>query len=249
VRVLERKDGMMQTNANQNLQITTKQTGNMDIEKLKRIQMELAKRIVLEDSVNIEDVKYVIGVDQSFLPDERVISACTLLTFPSLELVKSSVKVDKVNFPYIPTFLMFREGDPAVNAVRDVVDDLGEDKNKTIIVVDGSGIAHPRRCGLASYIALKLNMPSIGVTKRKLYGEVVEPKREMQSTPIYDGEEIIGYALKSCKRCKPIYISPGSYISPRTALSFAKMCIKKYKLPEPIRLAHNLATKTKLEMG
>ncbi len=220
----------------------------MDLEELKRIQMELAGKIVLRDLVNIKDVKYVIGVDQSFLPDERVISACALLTFPSLDLVKSSVRVEKVNFPYIPTFLMFREGDPAVNAVRDIVNDLGEDKNRTIIVVDGSGIAHPRRCGLASYIAIKLGMPSIGITKRKLYGKVAEPEREMQSMPIYDGNEIIGYALKSCKRCKPIYISPGSYISPQTALELIKKCLRKYKLPEPVRIAHNLATKAKLEM-
>jgi len=192
----------------------------MDLEELKRIQMELAERIVLRDAVNIDDVKYVIGVDQSFLPDERVISACALLTFPSLELVKSSVKVEKVNFPYIPTFLMFREGDPAVNAVRSIVDGLGEDKNRTIVVVDGSGIAHPRKCGLASYIALKLEIPSIGVTKRKLYGKVVDPDKEMQSTPIYDGEEIIGYALKSCKRCKPItYLLVA--ISPRKRLSIS----------------------------
>ena len=67
----------------------------------------------------------------------------------------------------------------------------------------------------------------------------------MEAKPIYDNSEIIGYALKPCKNCNPIYISPGSYVTPKTALEIVKACLKGYKLPEPIRLAHNLANKSK----
>jgi deoxyribonuclease V len=220
----------------------------VSLEKLKKLQEELAKKVVLRDIVKVEDVQYVIGVDQSFIA-ENVISACVLLSFPTLRLVKSSVSIERLKFPYIPTFLMFREGNPAVRAVKSVLNELNsEGRKRSVIVVDGSGVAHPRRCGLASYVALKLKTPSIGVTKKRLYGEVFEPEKEMQSFPILDGEEVIGYALKSCKKCKPIYISPGSYITPQTALLLVKKCIKRRRLPEPIRIAHNLANKVKLEL-
>ena len=217
----------------------------MDLEKLKRFQKELAKKVVLEDRIRLKDIRFVLGVDQSFVGKkrEKVISACVALSFPELEIVEKNVRVEDVTFPYIPTFLMFREGDPAVRAVKAVLDKVGRDR--TVVLVDGSGIAHPRRCGLATYVALKLNVPTIGITKRKLYGEVELPEEEGEAKPIYDGDEIIGYALKPCRMCKPIFISPGSYITPKTALEIAVACIRGYKLPEPIRLAHELATKSK----
>lgn len=217
----------------------------MDLEKLKRFQEELAKRVVLKDFVKPNELRFVLGVDQSFVgkKQEKVISACVALTFPELKQIDQNVRIEDVNFPYIPSFLMFREGDPAVRAVRPVLEKF--DRKRTVIIVDGSGIAHPRRCGLATYIALKLKIPTIGVTKRKLYGEVELPKVEMEAKPIYDGNEIIGYALKPCKICKPIFVSPGSYITPKTALEIVKFCIRNHKLPEPIRLAHELATKSK----
>ena len=217
----------------------------MDLEKLKKFQEELARKVVLKDYIKPEDIEFVIGVDQSFVgkKKEKVISACVVLSFPDLKRINSNVKVEDVNFPYIPTFLMFREGDPAVNVIKDVLKDL--DKSKTVVLVDGSGIAHPRRCGLATYIALKLKVPSIGITKRKLFGDVRYPEKEMEATPIYDGSEVIGYALKPCKVCKPIFISPGSYVTPETALEIVRMCIRNHKLPEPVRLAHELATKSK----
>ncbi len=216
----------------------------MDLEKLKRVQEELAKKVVLEDFVKLDDLNFVLGVDQSFVGKERekIISACVALSFPELREVYRNVSVEDVNFPYIPTFLMFREGDPAVRTVKSVLERI---KGKAVVIVDGSGIAHPRRCGLATYIALKLKVPTIGITKRKLYGEVELPEKEMEANPIYDGDEIIGYALKPCKVCRPIFVSPGSYITPETALEIVKACIRGHKLPEPVRIAHELATKSK----
>jgi deoxyribonuclease V len=70
----------------------------------------------------------------------------------------------------------------------------------------------------------------------------------MESHPIMNGDEIIGYALKPCKRCKSIYISPGSYISPETALLLTKKCLKGHRLPEPVRIAHTLATKARKKL-
>lgn len=213
---------------------------NVNLKELEEYQRKLAKKVVLKDKIDLKDLKYVAGVDQAFI-GSKVISACVLLEFPSLEVVKEDVNIEDVNFPYIPTFLMFREGEPAVNVVKKALKDV----DNVVIIVDGSGIAHPRRCGLATYIAIKTGVPSIGVTKKRLYGRVEEPKEVMEAKPIFDDSKIIGYALKTCERCKPIYISPGSYVTPETALKIVKMCIRNHKLPEPVRLAHELANKSK----
>ena len=217
------------------------------IEELIELQRRISERVVLKDSLPFESIEYVAGVDQAFFKrggDDYVVSACVVMRFPSLNIVKEYYTVDRVTFPYIPTFLMFREGEPAVKAVKAALEGI---KN-VVVLVDGSGIAHPRKCGLATYIALETGIPTIGITKRKLYGEVADPDADV--SPLLDREnpnKVIGYTLKPCKRCKHIFISPGSFISPETSLRIVKACIKKGKLPEPVRLAHNVAAKAKLD--
>lgn len=216
----------------------------VEIEELIELQRRISERVVLKDSVTPESIQYVAGVDQAFFKrggEDYVVSACVVLRFPSLNAVKEFHAVDRVTFPYIPTFLMFREGEPAVKAVRTALEGI---KN-VVVLVDGSGIAHPRRCGLATYIAVETGIPTIGITKRKLYGEITDPHADISPLLNSEGSEVIGYALKTCKRCKHIFISPGSFISPETSLRIATACIRKGKLPEPIRLAHNLAAKAK----
>ncbi len=112
----------------------------MNLEELRKIQEEMARSVVLDDLIPLEELEYVVGVDQAFIDDE-VISCAVKLTFPELEVADKAVRVERVTFPYIPTFLMFREGQPAVNAVKGLVDD------ETAIMVDGSGIAHPEGAG------------------------------------------------------------------------------------------------------
>ena len=211
----------------------------MNLDELKEIQERMAESIVLDDLIPLDKLKYVVGVDQAFIDDE-VISCAVKLSFPELEVVERSLKIERANFPYIPTFLMFREGEPAVNAVKDLVDD------RTAIMVDGSGIAHPRRCGLATYIALKLRKPAVGITKKKLFGEIVSVSENLAK--MVDGEEVIGYAIKPCKRCNPIYISPGSFISLESSLKLVQKCLKGYKLPEPVRIADKMTKEVKREL-
>jgi len=120
----------------------------MNLQKLVEYQNKLAKNVVLDDMINIKDLEFIMGVDQAFI-DERVISVCTLLDYDSLKLKEHKVVIEKAKFPYIPTFLMFREGMPAVRALRKMFKDFNRN---TIVMVDGSGIAHPRKCGLATFI-------------------------------------------------------------------------------------------------
>ncbi len=210
------------------------------LKEMKKLQQILSKYVILKGKF---DAKYVVGVDQAFAGD-TVISACVALKLPELDIVCKLVNIEKTDVPYIPTYLMFREGNPALHAVKKIIDKLN---SKVCLMVDGSGAAHPRKCGLATYLGLALNVQSIGVTKSKLYGFFTkEPTEVMEYTEMYDEKgEIIGYVLKTCKNCKPIFVSPGHLISAKESLMAVIKCLKGYKLPEPIRLAHELATYTR----
>jgi deoxyribonuclease V len=206
----------------------------MDLEKLKELQLEIARKVDLRDRYNFSEIKYVIGVDQTFL-GEKIISCAVKFEFPELKEIERNFSVDRVTFPYIPGYLMFREGDPAVKAVEKLISE------KTVIIVDGSGIAHPRKCGLATYIAIKTDTPSIGVTKKRLFGEI-EGEGEVRA--VRDAGRVIGYALAGCKNCREIFISPGSFISPETALEVIRACMRG-KLPLPIKIAHEFGQQLK----
>ncbi|RLI84025.1 endonuclease V [Archaeoglobales archaeon] len=218
----------------------------MDVESLKAEQISLAKRVELRDKLRFEEIEFVAGVDQAFNDfrgrETLVISAAVLMSFPELDVIDSKTVVDKVDFPYIPGFLMFREGKSAIRVLKEL---FGGDAKKAVVLVDGSGIAHPRRCGLASYIAIETGIPTIGITKHRLVGEYEEPKRAGEVRALLFEGERIGYVLKTCKRCNPIFISPGSYITPELSLRVVKACLKGFKLPEPIRLADKLAREKK----
>jgi deoxyribonuclease V len=188
----------------------------------------------------------VAGIDQSFLDFKEpnmVISTCALLDFRTLKTIRIETVVEEVNFPYIPGYLMFREGEGALKAIERTI----TDRDKTIILVDGSGIAHPRKSGLASYIGLKAEIPAVGVTKKRLVGEHEEPEKPGEAKPLHYNSEIVGYALKTCKRCRPIYVSPGCHISLQQSLEVVKSCLKGYKLPEPIRIADKVSKERRKE--
>ncbi|WP_456369258.1 endonuclease V [Geoglobus sp.] len=146
--------------------------------------------------------------------------------------------VEEVTFPYIPTFLMYRESGPAIRAVRAVL------RENAVVMVDGSGLAHPRRCGLATYIGVVLDIPTIGITKKRLYGEVVG---EGDVKELHAHGTVVGYELKTCGRCRPIYISVGHKFTPEKALEVVKSCLRGYKLPEPVRIADRLSKEVKSE--
>jgi deoxyribonuclease V len=217
----------------------------MSIEKLKDEQISLAKRIQIKNKMSFDEVEFVVGVDQAFDDfkgkETRVISAAVLMSFPELHVVESKSVIEKVDFPYIPGFLMFREGKSAIRVLKEIT----VSERKAVVLVDGSGIAHPRRCGLASYIAIKTGLPTIGITKHRLVGNYEEPKKMGEAKPLFFEGEKVGYVLKPCKRCNPIFISPGSYITPELSLEIVKACMKGFKLPEPIRFADKLARERK----
>ena len=204
----------------------------VDTAQAKEIQLRLAKKVVTKD----EELKpgLIGGMDIS-APNSKGIArgAAVILRYPDLELIEVETAEIKLDFPYIPGLLSFREC-PLLLAVCEKVSNVPD-----LILVDGQGLAHPRRFGLASHLGLFLDIPTIGCAKSILCGKHSTLGEEVYShTELVDNGEIIGAALRTKTGTKPIYVSIGNRIALASALYWAGKCCRGYRMPEPTRLAH-----------
>jgi deoxyribonuclease V len=198
----------------------------------KSIQHDLAGQVSSEDKIN--KVELIAGVDISMpFGKTSARAAVVILTYPELTLIESQVIEKALNFPYIPGLLSFREA-PVILAVCEKLLNIPD-----LIIVDGQGIAHPRRLGLASHLGILWNKPTIGCAKSRLCGEHLPVETERESfSHLVDKEELIGAVLRTKKNAKPLYVSTGHLISLKTTIQWILRCNKGYRLPEPTRLAH-----------
>jgi len=208
------------------------------IKKLEKEQLELSKKLSLIDKKNINEIKYIAGIDTTFTDiwsdKTTAISAITVLEYPSLEEIETVFAVKEIDFPYIPTFLAYRELPVILEAYKKL------NTKPDVFFIDGMGILHPRKMGIASHFGVITGEVSIGIGKSKLVGDFKEPENKPSSyNPIYVDGELRGYILRSRKNSNPIFISPGNNISVNSALKLTINTLKRYKLPEPTRLAHN----------
>lgn len=205
-----------------------------DLDKLSEIQNQVAEKVVREDMVGEPDT--VAGCDLSFSEEDEACAACVIFEYPELEKKKSNVVKVNVDFPYIPTFLAFRELEPMLKVIKEMESDL--------YMIDSQGLAHPRRAGLASHLGVVADRPTMGVAKNRLCGEGEEPGVEKGSySYLEDDEETIGAIVRTRTDINPVYVSIGHKISLEKSIEIA-LKTSKYKVPEPIRAAHRLATET-----
>jgi deoxyribonuclease V len=156
-----------------------------------------------------------------------------VLSYPDLRLVETKVVSGGLEFPYIPGLLSFREAPLTLAACEEL------SVTPDLILVDGQGIAHPRRMGLASHLGLFLDKPTIGCAKSLLCGSCEIPGEEPGSyTEIVDQGEVIGVTLRTKLAVKPVYVSIGHKIDLETAIQWVLNCCRGHRLPEPARLAH-----------
>ena len=152
--------------------------------------------------------------------------------------MEESVAERPLAFPYVPGLLSFREAPAILEALG------GLAREPQIVFVDGQGIAHPRRLGIAAHLGLLLpKVPTVGVAKSILVGrhEPVGPAPGDRA-PLVDRGEVVGYALCTRPQTKPVYISVGNDIGLEAAVEWTLRCCRGYKLPEPTRRAHQLAS-------
>ncbi|WP_172195350.1 deoxyribonuclease V [Saccharibacillus qingshengii] len=208
---------------------------NLNEAEAVRLQLELASQVSLRDPDPF-NVRYAAGVDVAYdKDDDRLAAAVVVLDADTLEVVETASASGSPAFPYIPGLFSFRELPPVLEAFARL------QRRPDLIVCDGQGIAHPRRFGLASHLGLLLGTPSIGCGKTRLVGEYEEPQAERTSaSPLLDGGELVGYALRTQTGVKPVFVSPGHLLSPETACQWILKLAPRYRLPETTRQADQL---------
>lgn len=211
---------------------------NTDLEYLRHIQEEIAKKVVLQDQFGAP-VEFLGGVDSAYINDVAV-TVCVILKYEDLELVEKKSIVSTLKFPYISTYFAFREGPPILEILSKI------SRVPTILMINSQGILHPTSAGCASHIGILADLPTIGVTQRVLCGSYAsEPSQIGDWVPICYQNKVLGAYLLSLRGNKPIIISPGHRITLESAITIVKHSLKGHKLPEPIYLAHKFATEEK----
>ena len=199
------------------------------------LQRQLAGRVIRRSTIGIRELRTVAGVDTHYRQGFAV-AAAAVIRLCDLTTVDQATAVKKVKFPYIPGLLTFREG-PAILAALEhltVAPDL--------LIFDGQGIAHPRRCGLASHIGVLLDIPSIGCAKTGLSGRYEAlPAEKGSYSYLKDGDETIGAVVRTRSRVKPVFVSIGHRISLQDSIDIVLRCCPRYRLPETTRRADKLA--------
>lgn len=206
------------------------------VKKARRTQLRLAKQVIREDRLP-NTLHSVAGVDVAYVGDFSI-GAVAVLDYSTLSLLEARKARVKTRFPYIPTLLSWREITPAKAAIKKLK------AQPDVFLVDAQGIAHPYRIGFASHLGLVLDKPSIGVAKSLLCGQL-EGQNSEGWMPITDKGEVIGAAVKKDEQAEPLYVSVGHKVSLERAIEIVKHCSKSTRIPEPIRMAHALATEEK----
>jgi len=189
--------------------------------------------------------KLAAGVDCAFSKDgQHIFAAVVVLNVPEFEVVETAESIGKVTFPYIPGLLSFREAPACVAAVEKL------QKQPDVFIIDGQGVAHPRRLGLAAHLGLFFDKPTIGCAKSRLFGAFEEPGPQRGSySPLKDGSETIGAVVRTRTGIKPVFVSVGNKCLLEDAIRITLACAPRYRLPEPARLAHQLVSRLRFRRG
>lgn len=202
------------------------------------IQQSLRQQVrIVTDDVPL---RLIAGIDVSYdITNNLTRAVVVVLDAVSLTPVVPPVATQiDTQFPYVPGLLSFREIPAILKALSYV------EVRPDILMVDGHGIAHPRRLGIAAHLGVLMDMPTIGVAKKRLTGKYDEPALEKGSmSPLIHREEQVGMVLRSKDRIKPLFVSPGHRLSLVQSVAVVQACLTKYKLPEPTRLADAVSKK------
>ncbi len=194
-------------------------------------------RLVVTKPFDITAV-LVAGVDVSITGKDTGSCCIVVLDSATLGVREVIVEEGKIDFPYVPGFLSFREGPLFLKALSSLK------HRPDVFFFDGQGIAHPRRFGLASHMGLLLDIPTVGVAKSRLVGRYREPdpKKGSWNYLEIDGEKV-GAVVRTRERVKPVFVSPGHFTDVASSVRLTMFVTGRYRIPEPTRLAHVIAKK------
>jgi deoxyribonuclease V len=197
------------------------------------LQRRLADQVVTDNQLG--PVRFVAGADIATYKDSPYgYAGVVVMSFPELQIVETVSAAVELTFPYIPGLLAFRELPVLLKAFGRLT------RTPDLILVDGQGLAHPRRFGIACHLGLLLDAPTIGCAKSRLFGRhKAPPVRKGGVAHLYDEDDrVIGAVVRTKDRTNPIYVSIGHKIDLNTAIRYTLACGRGYRLPEPTRQAH-----------
>jgi deoxyribonuclease V len=199
------------------------------------IQEDLRGRVIA--AWDGRPVNVVVGTDMSFPSKTEVRAAVVALSYPGLEVMESVVKSGKCTFPYVPGLLGFREAPMLLQALSALKTE------PDLVLCDGQGLAHPLGMGLACHVGILIDLPTIGCAKSRLYGAYDDPATARGSWAPLLGKtgDIIGAVVRTRDDVSPVFVSVGHRATLEKAIEIVVGCSPRYRIPEPLRMAHKLA--------
>jgi len=208
------------------------------LEWLRDEQRRLRDRVQSRD--RFHRVRLVAGVDLAYASG-FAIAAAVVCTFPSGQRIETSAVRESVGFPYIPGYLAYREAPAITEAVETL------DAKPDLLLIDGHGVLHPARFGLACLVGLQLGLPTIGCAKSPLIGRLSRAPAPRRSAPIVVDGRILGRALRPRSSRRLVYVSVGHKVSLKSAVRIVRALCRS-SVPEPLRMAHVYATEIRKRM-
>jgi deoxyribonuclease V len=213
------------------------------VQEWKATQTRLRERMIVAPLEPLP--RFVAGADCAFSTDKQTVFAAAVIYDRETQgVVEIAHATRPAEFPYIPGFLSFREGPAIQQAIRALKHEFG------VILFDGQGFAHPRRCGIASHLAIELDVPGVGVAKSRLIGTSGHLALKGGAVaPLVDGREQIGVVLRTQTGIRPVFVSVGHRVDLDSAIQLVLSCCTRYRIPEPTRLADIEVAKLKRRPG
>lgn len=210
---------------------------------LKAQQLELREQVSISPFTG--QIRQIAGADVSLIRgSSRAWAGLVVLDYDTLEIIDMQGIEDVLSMPYVPGYLSFREVPLLWKAWSLLA------RKPEVVMVDGHGILHPRRLGVATHFGLIAGVPTVGCAKRRLVGEGEEPPNTaMELRPVLLDGEHCGFNLRSRRNANSIYISPGTGLSVDQSLEITRHCLRGYRLPEPTRLAHEFVNRFRRQCG
>lgn len=207
-----------------------------NVTPLEAVEIQRSMRELVSTIEDFDKIERVAGVDVNFnYKQNRARAAVVVLGLPGMNGIEEAAAEGEISFPYIPGLFAFREIPLLVPALE---------KLKTqphLVIVNGQGMAHPERVGLASHLGVLTDTPTIGCARSRFIGTHEPPPKEKGAfTYLYDNEEVIGAVVRTRTNAAPLYVSIGHRVSLSRAVEYVLKCTRQFRLPEPLRAAHRL---------
>jgi deoxyribonuclease V len=209
--------------------------GSSPLSALRELQGRMVLQVTFPPLESIPE--RIAGVDVSYPSEREGVAAYTIVETATGKLLHQEVATDEVRFPYIPGYLSFREL-PLYGRLLSQVRRSG--RLEGWLLVDGNGILHPRRAGIATMLGWAQSVCTVGISKRLLCGKVADRSASPAEIWSEDGV-LLGYCLNRGSKRSTLYVSPGAGVDAAGALQLTQAVLRGHRLPEPLYHADRLS--------